>query len=341
VTELLTIDGSQGEGGGQILRTALALALCLGRAVRLIRIRAARPRPGLRPQHLAAINAAAALSGARVECAEMSSRELMFAPGPVRPGEYFFDIGTAGSTILVLQTLLPALATSDRPSRLILEGGTHNPLAPSFDFFERTFLPLLRRMGARVKARLVRPGFYPAGGGRLEVGIEPVVSLAPLFLERRGSLLGIRARVLISRLPQHIADRELAVLGHALDPSPDASWVDIVTGSRGPGNVVMVEAQSEELTEIFTGCGQRGVPAEQVAAAVAAEVSRYLNAGVPVGEHLADQLLLPLALAGSGSMRTLRPSQHTLTNIAVIESFLPVRFRCEQITDDDWRITAS
>jgi RNA 3'-terminal phosphate cyclase (ATP) len=341
VTDLLAIDGSQGEGGGQILRTALALALYLGRAVRLTRIRAARPRPGLRPQHLAAVNAAAALSGARVEGAEKGSRQLVFAPGPVRPGEYVFDIGTAGSTTLVLQTLLPALATADRPSRLILEGGTHNPLAPSFDFLERAFLPVLRRMGARVEARLVRPGFYPAGGGRLEAEIEPVVSLAPLFLEQRGRLLGIRARVLIARLPQHIADRELAVLGQALDPPPEASWVETATGSRGPGNVVMVEVQSQELTEVFTGFGQRGVPAERVAAAVAAEVSRYLNAGVPVGEHLADQLLLPLALAGSGAIRTLRPSQHTRTNIAVIESFLPVRFRCEQITDDDWRITAS
>lgn len=333
----LTIDGSQGEGGGQILRTALALSLCRGRAIRLNRIRAARARPGLRPQHLAAVKAAALLSGARVEGAEPGSMELLFTPGPVRPGEYRFDIGTAGSTILVLQTLLPALAGAPQPSRLVLEGGTHNPRAPSFAFLERAYLPLLRRMGARVAARLARPGFYPAGGGRLEVEIEPA-ALSPLMLEARGRLLGIRAHVLIARLPRHVAERELAVLARALDPPPEAGWVEAVTASRGPGNAVVVEVESREITEIFTGFGERGVPAETVAGGVAAAVRRYLAAGVPVGEHLADQLLLPLALAGGGALRTLRPTRHALTNIAVIERFLPLRFRCEELAADDWRI---
>ncbi len=337
--ELLTIDGSQGEGGGQILRTALALALCRGRAIRLIRIRAARARPGLRPQHLAAVKAAAQLSDARVEGAEPGSMELRFTPGPVRPGEYRFDIGTAGSTTLVLQTLLPTLATAPRSSRLVLEGGTHNPLAPSFAFLERAYLPLLRRMGARVAARLVRPGFYPAGGGCLEVEIEPAAALSPLVLEERGPLLGIRAHVLIARLPHHIAERELAVLARSLDPPPEAGWVEAVTAGRGPGNAVVVEVESQEITEIFTGFGERGVPAETVAAGVAGAVRRYLAAGVPVGEHLADQLLLPLALAGGGALRTLRPTRHTLTNMAVIERFLPLRFRSEEIAADDWRIT--
>jgi RNA 3'-terminal phosphate cyclase (ATP) len=157
-------------------------------------------------------------------------------------------------------------------------------------------------------------------------------------LEERGRLLGIRAHVLIARLPHHIAERELAVLERAIEPPPEASWVEALTASRGPGNAVVVEVESREITEIFTGFGIRGVPAESVAGGVAGRVRRYLEAGVPVGEHLADQLLLPLALAGGGALRTLRPTRHALTNMAVIERFLPVRFRREEIAADDWRI---
>lgn len=339
--EFLTIDGSQGEGGGQNLRTCLALSLCLGRPFSIHDIRRHRPRPGLLPQHLMAVKAAASISGARVEGADPGSLTLRFEPGPAMPGEYHFSIGTAGSTTLVLQTLLPALLAASAPTRLVLDGGTHNPLAPSFHFLSGAFVPLLRRMGAHATLRLARPGFYPAGGGRLEADIEPCKRLAPLHLEERGPVQAIYVLALLSRLPRHIGERELRVIGEAFRVPKENRHIEEVAEPRGPGNALVITVASENVTEVFTGFGQRRLPAEQVAGQAAAAVRRYLDAGVPVGEHLADQLLLPFALAGGGSMRTLRPSGHTTTSMAVIGQFLPLTFKSEQEGEDDWRITVT
>jgi RNA 3'-terminal phosphate cyclase (ATP) len=337
---MLTIDGSMGEGGGQVLRSALALALCRQRAFRILNIRARRPRPGLRPQHLAAVLAAAEICGARVEGAAPDAQALVFEPGRVRAGSYRFSIGTAGSTSLVLQTVLPALLTAADASELYLEGGTHNPRAPTFEFLEKTYLPLIARMGPRVVIALERAGFEPAGGGRVRVRIEPTGRLEPLCLERRGALQRLEAEVLLSKLPQHIAERESAVLAAELNLDPSSIRLRVVQDSPGPGNVVSVFVVCEELTEVVTGFGRRGVPAERVAHGVAANANRYLAADVPVGVHLADQLLLPFALAGAGSFVTLPPSAHTLTNIAVIQHFLPLRIECAATADSRaWRIT--
>src|SRR5581483_5211147 len=177
---MLTIDGAAGEGGGQILRTALALSIVTGTPFRIERIRARRARPGLLRQHLTAVNAAAELSGASVTGAEQGPATLTFAPGKVRPGGFEFKIGSAGSATLVLQTVMPALLVGSMESRIALEGGTHNPAAPPFDFLEKSFLPFINRMGPAVEARLVRPGFYPAGGGRIEVKITPAERLMPI-----------------------------------------------------------------------------------------------------------------------------------------------------------------
>ncbi|HDP88421.1 MAG TPA: RNA 3'-phosphate cyclase [Thioalkalivibrio sp.] len=185
---MLSIDGSMGEGGGQVLRSSLALSLCLGRPFRMTRIRAARSRPGLQRQHLAAVRAAAAIGHARVAGDELHSQTLEFAPAGVAPGDYRFDIGSAGSTALVLQTVLPPLLTADGPSRLVIQGGTHNPMAPTFEFIRDAFLPLLVRMGPRLAIALHRPGFYPVGGGELVVSVDPVPVLAPLSLHARGEL---------------------------------------------------------------------------------------------------------------------------------------------------------
>lgn len=179
------IDGQRGEGGGQILRTALALSLVTGRPVRFRNIRARRARPGLRPQHRTAVLAAARVGAARIEGNSVGSTELEFEPTMLSPGVHHFDIGTAGSTTLVLQTILPALLSADAPSSVRIVGGTHNPLAPCFDFLERAFVPLLRRMGADVSIRLERAGFVPAGGGSLVVEVRPT-KLAPLVLHERG-----------------------------------------------------------------------------------------------------------------------------------------------------------
>jgi RNA 3'-terminal phosphate cyclase (ATP) len=295
-----------------------------GTPVRIRNIRARRSRPGLMRQHLTAVQAAARVSGARVEGAEVGSREIAFTPGAVRSGEYGFDIGTAGSSTLILQTVLPALLHAAGPSRVTIAGGTHNPGAPPFDYLDRVFLPVLRRMGVRVEAVLERPGFYPAGGGRIAVTIDPPDRLAALELLERGEVRGRRATAILSRLPRHVAERELGQVARRTGWDPASLEIREVD-SPGPGNLLLLEVASEAVTEVFTGFGERGVPAEEVADRVLREMERYLDAGVPVGEHLADQLLLPFALAGAGAFATLPLSLHATTQIELIPRFLEVR----------------
>jgi RNA 3'-terminal phosphate cyclase (ATP) len=328
---MLDLDGSAGEGGGQILRSALALSIVTGQPFAIDRIRAGRKNPGLQRQHLAAVEAAAAVGKAEVQGAAVGSRSLVFRPSGLAPGRHRFAVGSAGSATLVLQTILPPLLLAREPSTLELEGGTHNPWAPPFDFLERAFLPLLARMGAEVTAVCERRGFYPAGGGKVRVGIRPAGKLAPLELLERGPLKSVSARAIVSALSARIAKRELGVLGERL--TLDCAQVVEEKDPRGPGNVVLVEVESAGLTEVFTGFGEKGVPAERVAGGVAGEVERYLAEGVPVGEHLADQLLLPLALAGGGAFVTGGWSGHTATNLDVIAKFLPVRFGVSEAGD--------
>ena len=327
---MLQLDGSRGEGGGQILRTSLALAMITGRSFQIRQIRAGRPKPGLMRQHLTAVKAAAKVCSAELEGAELKSQRLTFKPGPVRAGEFHFDIGTAGSATLVLQTVLPALMTADEPSQLTLCGGTHNTHAPPFDFLAKAFLPLLKRIGPAVTATLIRPGFFPAGGGKVVVDIQPSQSLKPLELLNGGPVVRRRATAMISRLPRHIAERELATIRRKLDLSECETAVDEVE-SVGPGNVLVVEIERQHVTEVFTGFGQRGVKAEKVAAGVAREAKRYLDAGTPVDEHLADQLLLPMALAGAGRYRTTVPTPHTTTNMETIRKFLDAAIEIEEV----------
>lgn len=329
---MLEIDGSTGEGGGQIVRSSLTLSLATGRPVRLYNIRAGRKRPGLLRQHLTAVAAAAAVGKADVRGATLKSRELTFRPRPITAGEYRFDVGTAGSATLVLQTVLPVLLTASGSSHLTLEGGTHNPSAPPFDFLEKAFLPLLCRLGPRVTATLERPGYFPAGGGKFRVDVEPSVRLKRLELMERGPIAACRAWAVVSQLPLHIARRELSVIGRELSLTKENLQAVEEVRSRGPGNVVHVEVEAANLTELFTGFGERRVRAEVVAERVAAEVSGYLQAGVPVGPRLADQLLLPLTLGSGGTFRTMTPTTHTLTNIEVIRRFLPVRIELTEET---------
>lgn len=335
---MIVIDGRQGEGGGQILRSALALSILTQKPFRIVNIRAGRKKPGLMRQHLTAVQAAAQVSAAEVRGAEIASQELTFAPATVAPGKYYFSIGTAGSTTLVLQTVLPPLLTAAAPSTLVLEGGTHNMAAPPFDFLQKIFLPVINRMGPRVNISLQRPGFYPAGGGQFTAEIHPAAHLSPLDILERGAILSQKAVAVVANLPRHIAERELAVIQKELRFKPsDLAVVEIET-SRGPGNVVTIEIQSEHITEVFSGFGQRGVRAEEVARQAAAETRSYLNAGAPVGPHLADQLLLPFALAGGGSFITQELSEHSKTNIAVIQKFLDAGISVESIFERQWLV---
>jgi RNA 3'-terminal phosphate cyclase (ATP) len=231
--------------------------------------------------------------------------------------------------------VLPALLTAGAPSRLTLEGGTHNPFAPPFDFLDRAFLPIVRRMGPRVEVTLERPGFYPAGGGLFRASIEPAERLGRLDLRERGDIKRRSARAIVSRLALQIARRELGVIRKRLSWGDECLHAEEVT-SPGPGNILLIEIESENVTEVFTGFGERGLSAEAVAAGAVEEALSYLAGGAPVGVHLADQLLLPLALAGGGSFRTLAPSRHTATNADVVKTFLDVDVRMARDEGGAW-----
>ncbi len=340
MSDCITIDGAQGEGGGQILRTALGLSLVTGRAVRFERIRARRSKPGLLRQHLTAVQAAAAIGSARIAGAELGSQSLLFEPGAIHGGEYHLAVGTAGSTTLVLQTVLPALALAPEPSVLTLDGGTHNPFAPPFDFLAKSFLPLLARMGPQVEVHLERHGFFPAGGGRLSIRVTPCAALQPIAIEERGEVQ-VSARALVACLSETIAKRELSIVRERLGLERAQCRVETIDCPVGPGNVVMVTFSGAQVTEVVTGFGEKGVSAEQVANRCAEEALRYRDANVPIGEHLADQLLVPMALAGGGRFRTLSPSSHALTNADVIRRFLNVDVQFEDETDSACRVTVA
>jgi RNA 3'-terminal phosphate cyclase (ATP) len=321
---MIVVDGSQGEGGGQMLRSCLSLSMISGRPLRIEKIRAKRSKPGLMRQHLTAVQAAQQVSNAKVKGAEIGSTSLVFEPGEVRPGDYRLAIGTAGSTTLVLQTLLPALLGAASASRVTLEGGTHNPLAPPWDFLDRTFLPLLRRMGAGIAAGLEKHGFYPAGGGRVVAEIEPCAKLSRLELLRLGETRPASARILVSHLPEHVARREAKTIVEMTGWRPEAVTIDQVE-SPGPGNVVLIHLDEGELVETFVAFGEKGVTAENVAAEAVHIYRRHYARQVPVGEHLADQLLLPMALGEGGAFLTGPLSRHATTQIELMERFLPVR----------------
>lgn len=329
---MLRIDGSFGEGGGQILRTALSLSLATGTPFRIENIRAARRNAGLLRQHLTAVLAAAEIGSAEVEGADLGSSALTFVPNAVRAGEYRFAVGTAGSATLVFQTILPALLQADAPTRVTIEGGTHNFAAPPFDFLDRSFVPLIRRMGAGISLRLDRYGFYPAGGGSFTAEIEPCRNLKPLELGERGEIRSKRATAIVANLPGRIAAREIEKIASMMSVTSEGRIVS-TKDSPGTGNLVFIEIESEHVTEVFSAFGRIGVAAESVAAEAVRDARSYLISSAVAGEHLTDQLLLPLALAGGGSFTAMPLSRHARTNQDVISRFLPIRFDVEESKD--------
>ncbi len=322
------IDGSRGEGGGQILRTSLALSVITGRKLRMYNIRAGRKKPGLQRQHLACVEAAVQLCRATTNQLDVGASELVFTPGTEWPGELAIDIGTAGSTTLVVQTILPAALAVGKALHARITGGTHNPMAPPFEFLDRVFLPHLRAMGADVTLTLVKHGFMPNGGGVVELDVKAGGKLKPIELLEAGRVVGRRAVAICASLPAHVGERELACAKERLD-NPKCELLEFP--KDGPHNVFMCEVELESgARELITSHGRRGYPAEDVADDALDELEDFLEAQVPVGECLADQLLLPLALAGGGKFRTIGPlSDHTTTNIETIREFLDISIRTE------------
>jgi len=337
----ILIDGSRGEGGGQILRTSLSLSALTGRSFRMFNIRARRARPGLRRQHLTALRAAAEICGAELSGASLGSASLEFKPGRIRGCERTFTTGTAGSATLVFQTVLYPLLHADEPSTLKIIGGTHNMAAPPADFLLETFLPLLARMGAKIEANCDTPGFFPAGGGRLRVRIEPVRNWEPLEVIDCCGDCRIRAKVLVSQLNPNIARREAGVLASELGIAAGEVEIVDVTDSPGPGNVVMVFVKCGAVTETFTAFGRLGYPAERVAEDAAREAKTYMTNRAPVGPYLADQLLLPLVLSGRGAFCTRQLTPHTRTNIETIGLFIDKRISVVQRPNGNYMLKVS
>lgn len=326
---MIELDGSAGEGGGQILRTALVLAMITGQPFRITRIRANRPKPGLMRQHLVAVQAAARISGATVSHAELGSEQLSLEPGDIVAGDYEFAIGSAGSCTLVLQTLVLALLYAGAPSTVRVTSGTHNDMAPPVQFLQRAYRPLLEAMGARVDFSLERYGFYPAGSGAVVARIEPCKGLHPITLLERGARRAGYAEAFTAGIPPSVGQRELACIGTKMGWSEVQLSAHVLPGDQGPGNAVLITLEHEHVTEVFAGFGAKMLRAEVVAGQALKEARDYIGSGAAVGEHLANQLMLPLALAGGGSFTASTVSRHALTNADVIARFLPVEIGFE------------
>lgn len=324
---MIELDGSLGEGGGQILRTALTLSVATGQPFRLRRIRAGRRRPGLMRQHLMCVEAATTISGARAEGAVGGSQELIFHPGTLRPGDYAFRIATAGSTTLVFQTIAPALLRGGQPFTLEFEGGTHNSMAPSLDFLSQTYLPCLHLLGAAWEMTVQRRGYYPAGGGLWRIRLTPPTQFAPLDLLQRGPLGPISVRILLARMSRNLAERERTLLSEGLKLTPDSITVEDDVDSVGPGNVALITLPCSPFPETVTLYAGYGAHTEEACQTAVAEALAFIANDIPVGLHLADQLPLVLLLAAGGRYRTGPLSPHSETNFAVIDAFLPGRVK--------------
>jgi len=336
----IIIDGSLGEGGGQVLRTSISLSAITGTPVRIENIRAGRRKPGLMRQHLTSIKAAAEICGAKTEGLELRSNEISFVPGKIKGGEYRFDIGSAGGTVLVAQTIIPILSHAKTASTATIIGGTHNMWAPTFDYLDRAFLPLYNKMGGRVSAELMKHGFYPAGGGEISVTVEPTQNKHALDLQKRGDKIGANIVAVLANLKRDIANREIKAITHRMDIDKNKSEILHVDGP-GPGNAVTVFMDYENVTEVFIGLGQHGVRAEAIANAVVSEARDYFTSDAAVGPHLADQLLLPMALLKGGSFTTSEITEHTRTNIDIIKRFVDVDIKTEQIARKLWSVTVT
>lgn len=333
---MLEIDGSQGEGGGQVLRSALTLSILTKTPIHIRHIRARRSKPGLMAQHLKAVDAAAAVSHAEVNGAFLGSTSLTFQPGDIRPGRYKFEIGTAGSTSLVLQTIFAPLSLGKSASSVIISGGTHVPWAPCYHYLERQWLPFMQAMGFDAQLRLSQAGFYPQGGGRIDVSIRPASQILPLRLESRGELFSIEGISAVANLDLSIAERQKRQALRRLSPvCPNTRIKIIQLPSPGKGTLLLLLARFKPESgassqtppqACYYALGERQKPAERVADEAVDALLEFLATDAVIDQYLADQILLPLSFAsGASRLRTSRVTQHLLTNAEIIRSFTSAR----------------
>lgn len=343
MTGLLEIDGSTGEGGGQVLRSSLSLSILTGKPVRVSCIRANRDRPGLRPQHLMALRSAARISKGIVRGDRVGSTDITFEPGPAVPGNYLFDIGTAGATSLVMQTLLLPLALADASSTLTIHGGTHVPWSPCYHYLDWNWRPLLNRIGIAFELELQMAGFYPHGGGQIAAQIPGGSRIQGLQLCQRGRLLGIQGLSAVADLPREIAERQRKQAQKRLNelPAPPECVIDIANlPTRSKGTLLVLLAEFEQGRACFFALGARGKRAETVADETVDALVEFLATDATVDHWIADQLLLPLALADSRSeFITSRVTGHLMTNADIINQFMQVDISIHGACGEPARIT--
>ncbi len=329
-----------GEGGGQIVRTALTLSMVSGRAFEVINIRSGRPKPGLRPQHLEAVRACARICSAAVEGAVENSSRLRFEPGPIKPGRYRFEIRTAGSACLVLQTVYLPLALAEAESRVEIRGGTHVPWSPCYHYLERQWTPWLARLGIRVSLTLKRAGFYPEGGGEMQATIQPAEALKGLSCISRGRVERVVGLSVACNLPGHIAERQAQSARERL--SNMGLQLDIKTSAvpaHGKGTFIVLQTEGEGGSGCYSAVGARGKPAEKVGREAARALAKYVRSDSAFDEYLADQILLPLALVPAESVYTTAcVTNHLLTNAEVMRRFLDARIEIDGIQGEQGRV---
>ncbi|WP_151448323.1 RNA 3'-terminal phosphate cyclase [Lacisediminimonas profundi] len=344
---MIDIDGSHGEGGGQLLRTAVALAAITGQPLRVRNVRARRSNPGLAAQHLAAVKAVAALCNAEAEGLHVKSQEIVMYPQGLRGGEFQFDVGTAGTVTLVLQAALPVALMCAERLVMTITGGTDIRASPPLDYFRYVFLPLLESMGARVSLQVLRRGYFPRGGGEVVVEVEPGPGLRPLVQQKRGSLSEVGGIVHTSNLPAHVAARMAQSAQQVLPPVPVPhieqqllAWPQAV----GQGGAIVLWARCATGVLGAAATAQRGVPAERLGEEAGQALRAEIESGATLDVHAADQMLVYAALASDANAesgpsrftaRTL--SSHARTTMWLIEQFLPVEFGASQV-GELWRI---
>jgi RNA 3'-terminal phosphate cyclase (ATP) len=343
--ETVSIDGSLGEGGGQILRTSLALSCITGKALHMENIRANRRNPGLAKQHISCVYAVRDITSGICSGVELGSQILDFQPGKIQGGNFSSDIGSAGSASLVIQTIMPPLFLADKSSTVTVTGGTHNPMSPPYDFFERTFLPAIATGGFNAKCRLLKHGFFPAGGGKIKIDVQPwdKESSSTIDFCQPAEKFEISAIVCTAKLPSHIADRQRGLLLRSplayqgdekmrLSQPLKFETIELVdvTDSDGPGNCVMILLSGEHRETVLSAFGEKGKPSEKVIREAVNLTTEFLKSAAAIAHFLADQLLIYMAMTRTGSFATDKLSSHLQTNIEVIKRFLPVDFAIEQ-----------
>jgi RNA 3'-terminal phosphate cyclase (ATP) len=359
VSTMIEIDGSYREGGGQILRTALSLSCLFQKPFRISNIRKDRKKPGLMPQHLTCVRAAQLLSNAEVAGDYIGSTELLFSPREMQTGEFYFDIGTAGSTSLVLQTLIPAIVFSNvsgnQKTTITLKGGTHVPFSPSFHYLDNIFASFLRKLGIEINLSIESYGFYPQGGGKVRAEIVPVKNIKPLNITERGALLKLRGYSGVGNLPFSIAERQrntlleeifssIAALTPTFEEVGEGSFenfpvdIDLLNVSTpGQGTFIFVQSESEHSTAGFTSLGERRKMAEIVGEEAAKEFLAYYETGAAIDPHLADQIVLYLSMCNERSVFTTSCiTEHLMTNLWAIGLFHAYKYSVEGEPGKPW-----